>query len=358
MDRSFLLERGRINLDTGRFPLTLFTNGEASDGHIIDIRGLEVAERVPMFVNHDADPTRRMGRLEDPKKPGKTTQLGRASLKMQGVIDMEGDSHNADVRRDVAHGIHVGDITAMSGRWDPIEAIPRASLPESHYAHSQIEGGWDTPMFFKRATVLEGSVVGVPADSAALIGRSQDLQKPEHVRQFYDVLVHGDPLSREEALKAMHLDAAEIPKLEEIETVDGLFFVPRDVAAKWQRRTFPVGMLIAGDDEDELDDDYNESREAVDASSEPATEAAVDAPSAAEPETEAVDAPVERIPVPMPGMGFSEESLQELEAYVAGCLERSQVETRHRVEELFYRNMGSIPNVRSSHTDRSRDRRS
>jgi hypothetical protein len=194
MERAFLLQRGVIDLASGRFPVTLLTNGEASDGHIIDVRGLSVPDRVPMFVNHDSDPTRRMGGLVDPKKVGKSTRLGGASLKMVGVLDVEGDSAAADIRRDVAQGISVGDITAMSGRWDPIgDPTPRATLPKSHYAFSDVSGGFQTPMFFPEATVLEGSIVGVGADAAALIGRAQDTARPQHVRDFYSELTALPP---------------------------------------------------------------------------------------------------------------------------------------------------------------------
>ena len=186
MERAFLLQRGVIDVASGRFPVTLFTNGEASDGHIIDVRGLSVPDRVPMFFNHDADPTRRAGGLVEPHKVGKSTRLGGASLKMVGVLDVEGDSASADIRRDVAQGIAVGDITAMSGRWDPVgDPTPRAALPKSHYAYSNVSGGFQTPMFFPEATVLEGSIVGVGADAAALIGRAQDTGRPQHVRDFY-----------------------------------------------------------------------------------------------------------------------------------------------------------------------------
>ncbi len=241
MERSFLLQRGVIDMETGEFPLTLFTNGPASDSHIIHIAGLEVDDPLPMFVNHDADPTRQMGQLNSPHKVGKSTRLGGASLKMTGRLRMTGDGHAADIRRDVADGIHVGDISAMSGRWDPITAVPRASLKESHYAFSKIEGGWETPMFFEAARVLEGSIVGVPADSAAMIGRSRDLQKPEHVREFYDVLVHGDTLSRERVLEALHDTGSELDGWEEIECGDGKVMVPTEVARVWGQSVDPAG---------------------------------------------------------------------------------------------------------------------
>lgn len=236
MERSFALQRGKIDLETGAFPLRLFTNtGDASDGHVIHIPGLQVDEITPMFVNHDPDPVRRMGSMSNPRKVGKKTQLGGGALTMDGRIDLEGEGPMAEIRRDIAHGISVGDITAMSGRWDPIKSVPRASLDTGHYAYSAIEGGWDTPMFFEKARVLEGSIVGVPADTDALIGRSRDRSKPDHVRKFYDVLVNGDPLSREKALACLLVDAAKIDGLEKVEceSVGGKFFVPREMALAW-----------------------------------------------------------------------------------------------------------------------------
>lgn len=191
MERALTLERGRIDLETGEFPLIAVTNGEASDGHILHLPGMEVADRTPMFVNHFADPTMRMGGLHSPKVSGKVTQLGKARLHMTGVIDMKGDSILADIRRDVAQGVHVGDITAMSVRWDEIEPpVARASLAKNHYAHSEAGAdAWNTPMFFESSRMLETSIVGVGADAAAIIGRSQDTGRPQHVRDFWRVLI-------------------------------------------------------------------------------------------------------------------------------------------------------------------------
>jgi hypothetical protein len=195
-ERGLQLQRGVIDLSTGKFPVTLFTNGNASDGHIIDIRGLIVnqdPDRTPMFFNHDADPTRRAGGLTNPKKVGKSTRLGGASLKMVGILDVDSDTQMGDIRRDVAQGISVGDITAMSGRWDPVgDPTPRAALPKSHYAYSDV-AGFNTPLFFGASKGREGSIVGVGADAAALIGRAQDMSRPQHVRDFYEELTALPP---------------------------------------------------------------------------------------------------------------------------------------------------------------------
>lgn len=194
--RVLQLQRGVIDLDTGEFPLILASNGEASDGHIIDVGGMEVGERIPMFANHNADPLQRMGGLIRPSIAGNVKKLGRAFLKMVGVIDMTGDSALAEIRRDVAQGISLGDLTQMSLRWDDLEApIARAALDKKHFAYSEAGAdSWNTPMFFARTEAREGSIVGLAADQAALIGRSRDLTKPSHVREFYEILARGgDP---------------------------------------------------------------------------------------------------------------------------------------------------------------------
>ena len=234
MERSFLLQRGKIDLETGEFWATVATNGEASDRHILDLASVRVADRVPMFANHNPDPLRQLGSWTNAKVAGKTTRLGGASLKMLGRLPQDGDGEVADIRRDVARMIHSGDITAMSVHWDPVfNSVPRKSLPKHHFAFSDIEGGWEDPKFITDWDLMENSIVGLPADKAAIVGRSQDLTKPEHVRAFYDVLVNGDPLSRDRALEALYVDAAQVDGWEEIECEDGKVFVPAGVARVW-----------------------------------------------------------------------------------------------------------------------------
>ena len=317
MERSFLLKRGEIDLETGRFPLTLFTNGEASDGHIVDIAGLEVSDNTPMFINHNPDPVQRTGRLENPRKPGKKTQLGGARMTFDGVIDVEGEGAMPDIRRDIAHGIHVGDITAMSGRWDPISATPRASLRKDHYAYSDISGGFDTPMFFEKARVLEGSIVGVPADAAAMIGRSQDLKKPEHVRKFWDVLVNGDPLSRDRALESLYVDASSIEGWEEIECEDGKVFVPAGVARVY-------GLSIDGEAEADLDRILGD--DVPDIEREQASLTGPDADDATEPEAEAEPTTESTDPEPVSAPSSEEtEAAEPVSAPPAAATERAAV---------------------------------
>ncbi len=248
--RTLQLQRGVIDLDTGEFPLILASNGEASDGHIIDVGHMEVGERIPMFSNHNADPMQRMGGLIKPRVSGKTTQKGRAFLHMIGVIDMAGDGALPDIRRDVAQGISLGDLTQMSLRWDDLDTpIARASLEKKHFAFSEAGAdSWNTPMFFPRTAAREGSIVGLAADQAAIIGRSRDVSKPSHVREFYEILARGgDPEERVDDLCAVcaarDLDTQE-PSADEI--VRRFYSLPEDV-----RRSTQDDVLIdlyAGDD--------------------------------------------------------------------------------------------------------------
>ncbi len=234
MERSFLLQRGKIDLETGEFWATVATNGEASDRHILDLASVRVADRVPMFANHNTDPLRQLGSWTNPKVAGKTTRLGGASLKMLGRLPQEGDGELPDIRRDVARMIHSGDITAMSVHWDPVfTSVPRRTLPKHHFAFSDIEGGWEDPKFITDWDLMENSIVGIPADKAAIAGRSHDLTKPEHVRHFYDVLVNGDALSKEQALDEVFIQASRIDGWEPIACEDGRVYVPAGVARMW-----------------------------------------------------------------------------------------------------------------------------
>lgn len=50
--RTMSVERNSMDLETGKFPALLFTDGEASDGHILNIAGGEIPARMPMFLDH------------------------------------------------------------------------------------------------------------------------------------------------------------------------------------------------------------------------------------------------------------------------------------------------------------------
>ena len=57
-----------IDLATGVFPMTLATEGESSDGHILSIKGGQIPERMPMLSAHWNEPTTQLGSINQPEK--------------------------------------------------------------------------------------------------------------------------------------------------------------------------------------------------------------------------------------------------------------------------------------------------
>ena len=338
MQRDFSLQRGVIDLDTGQFPVTLFTNGDAADGHIIHVAGLVTEKRVPMFVNHAADPTTQMGSLFNPHKVGKSTRLGGARMTFDARINMDGDGASADIRRDVANMIANGDITGMSGRWDAIgEPVPRATLAKTHYAFSEASKDSFSPgLFFETARVKEGSIVGLGSDQAALIGRSQDTKRPEHVRAFYRTLVEGDALTREEALRCLLEQASAIDGLVQVETESGPFFVPKEIERVWGESL----------EEDEFEDDtpidpelLKQMRDVEDWIDAPLTKE-TQSDSREESSSDATDETPE--PFTLPSAETSPAFIDEIEAINRAAKERYEATLLQGRNQIEYRERGKV----------------
>jgi hypothetical protein len=165
-----------IDLTTGAFPMTLATEGEASDGHILSIKGGQIPERMPLLSAHWNDPNAQLGSVTDPQKALKDSP---PRLRAVGHIEMTGEGTPAEIRRDLAHMIDKGHVTGMSIRWDEIpgKTIRRINLPSDHpyYVDAEKEKGparWG--LFFEEWRGLEGSIVPVGADPGALIGRANE----------------------------------------------------------------------------------------------------------------------------------------------------------------------------------------
>ncbi len=165
-----------MDLETGAFSMTLATEGEASDGHILSIKGGQIPERMPMLLSHWNDPTAAVGSVVDPKKHTKDSP---PRLTATGQIEMGGEGMPAEVRRDVALMIDKGHINAVSIRWDEIpgKSIRRINLPSNHkyFVDAAEEKGparWG--MFFEEWRAMEGSIVALGADPGALIGRAKE----------------------------------------------------------------------------------------------------------------------------------------------------------------------------------------
>lgn len=165
-----------VDVDTGTFTATLATEGEASDGHILSIKGGQVPERMPLLVSHFNDPSSQAGSIVSPKKHLKDAP---PRLSVTGQIEMGGQGPAAEIRRDLVHMIDKGHVGSMSIRWDevPGKTIRRVNLPSNHpyYVDPEKSSGperWGS--FFEEWRGLEGSIVALGADPGALIGRAEE----------------------------------------------------------------------------------------------------------------------------------------------------------------------------------------
>lgn len=175
--RGLTIERA----DGGGLRAVVFTDGEASDGHILHIPGGKLPERMPLFVNHQADPRTQLGSLHLAERNDHE-----ATYELDILED--GDGAEADVRRDIAAKMRAGHVTRMSGRWDasPEAAKPRTALPKNHYAFvpGQTKGSKRNGLFFEAWEGVEGSVVGIGADPAATLRWAIEAEDA-HVSQFW-----------------------------------------------------------------------------------------------------------------------------------------------------------------------------
>lgn len=165
--------------DDGSFSMTLATGGEASDGHVLNIAGGKIPDRMPLLVSHVADPSRLVGSITSPRKD-LDGPLPR--LRATGQIELEGEGEGLATRRDLSHMIAQGHIAGVSVRWDevPGKSTKRTALPKDH-PHF-VDGRRETDVrklngiFFEEWVALEGSIVALPADREAMIGRALDTE--------------------------------------------------------------------------------------------------------------------------------------------------------------------------------------
>lgn len=166
--------------EAGTFAMILATEGEAADGHILEIGGGSVPARMPLLVNHENSPKETIGSILNPRKhltdaPPTLTATGR--------VEMHGEGGPAEVRRDLMLMISRGHVNSISLRWipDAQHAIRRTELPKDHPHH--VDGEKDVSAkrygyLFRRWRAVEGSVVAVGSDPAALILRAEETAEP------------------------------------------------------------------------------------------------------------------------------------------------------------------------------------
>lgn len=162
----------RIDTETGEFDLVLATEGEASDGHVISIRGLDFADTIPLQVDHSRSVLANLGTVSRMRRD---TVDGVAALRGVGQIRLTGDGEGLEARRDLVDAISSGHVRGTSLTWDSIKQVERRELPKGHAAKvttSEPSFRKKYGIFFEQSRAIEQSIVGIPADREALIGRS------------------------------------------------------------------------------------------------------------------------------------------------------------------------------------------
>lgn len=157
--------------DRYRFGMTLATEGDASDGDILSIRGGIVPDRMPLLAVHDSyDLSGSLGSVVEPRKDFAAEP---PELTAAGEIELTGEGDAADARRDVALMIEAGHLGAVSIRWQPIDYVRRINLSSDHPAYVDAEKETNLSkrygLFHRKWRALEGSVVPIGADQAATI---------------------------------------------------------------------------------------------------------------------------------------------------------------------------------------------
>ncbi len=163
----------RIDTDTGEFEMVMATEGEASDGHIISIKGLETGRELPLQLDHNRSAVANLGIVTNMRRDAIS---GLPVMRGVGQIRLTGDGEALAARRDLVDAISTGHVRGVSLTWDSVKHRERRDLPRSHPAHV----GREEPdqrkrfgLFFDQSRAIEQSVVGIPADREALIGRSE-----------------------------------------------------------------------------------------------------------------------------------------------------------------------------------------
>ncbi len=171
---------------SGEFQMTLASEGEASDGDILSIKGGQIPDQMPLLASHFNEPTTQLGSITGARKH---LQSSPPTLSALGQIEMGGEGPSSDIRRDLAFMIGQGHVNAVSIRWDVVQgkAIRRVNLPSDHphFVDAESEtGAARFGVFFEQWRALEGSVVSLGADPAALIARA-DESEVEEVADFW-----------------------------------------------------------------------------------------------------------------------------------------------------------------------------
>lgn len=184
------LEGGElVNRETGEFPMILASEGEASDGHILSLDGLELPETLPLQVDHSSSSLGNVGQISGFRIQAATATRPR-TLHAVGQIRLTGEGDDLVRRRDLLDAIAVRDIRGVSLSWRVMEATERRDLPKTHFAHvprSEKNPRRRYGLFFGKTTAREGSITPLPSDLTSIIGRAEHSAGPA-AELWFDVL--------------------------------------------------------------------------------------------------------------------------------------------------------------------------
>ena len=180
-ERTCKIERAEDGAPAGQISGVLTTDGEASDGHILNMSGVKLPERAPLLFGHDDfTGTGNLGSWTGFHKFGTGKKLGDQGIRGTAEIELDGTGPQQQWREDIAMMVDKGHIDAFSVRWDEIgDPVARVNLPSDHPAFVDFKkatGRQRWGLFFDKWRLLEGSVVTLGADPAALVGRMQAAQ--------------------------------------------------------------------------------------------------------------------------------------------------------------------------------------
>jgi hypothetical protein len=291
--RTSAIEQRSEGEATGTVRGILATDGEASDGHILNMDGVDLPDKAPLLFGHDDySGTGNLGSWTEFSKFGTGSKLGSRGIRGAGQIELEGEGNQLAWRADIAHMVDAGHINSFSLRWAEIgDPTYRINLPSDHPAfvdEKKATGRKRWGLFFDKWRMLEGSIVTLGADPNALIGRMQESQGD--VRGFW-----------RSAINAALTETIQLGDLVGVQLTDGeLVYVERTAYNAMLEGANEVMSRAVDLMEEALntrDEAHQLMRSAHDERAEQRTEG--DHPSATDtPETPAAPEPIEAAPLP------------------------------------------------------------
>ena len=163
----------RIDTTTGEFDMVMATQGEASDGHLLEVAGGSFPDHFPLQLDHIRSTEANLGnvtQIRQDKIEGLPVWRG------VGQIRLTGEGAPLEARQDLVDAISAGDISGVSLTWESQRHSERKGLPRAHpgyVARTESDLRKRHGLWFHEWAGIEQSVVAIGADRQALIGRGE-----------------------------------------------------------------------------------------------------------------------------------------------------------------------------------------